>query len=88
MSEPRVVGALPGAASVTVICEEGCTGGWGAVAFLVWPCQLPILAVVEHLASLCARVRLPLPSLGVGVGPGHIHILVRSFTAAETGQVV
>lgn len=88
MSEPRVVGALPGAASVTVICEEGCTGGWGAVAFLVWPCQLPILAVVEHLASLCARVRLPLPSLGVGVGPGHIHILARSFTAAETGQVV
>ena len=61
-------------------------GGRGTVALLSRPRQLPILAVVEHLASLCPQVRL-LPPLGVRVRPGRVHIPARSFTAAETGRM-
>lgn len=85
---PGGLGALPGAASVTVVCEEGCAGGRGAVALVLRPRQLPVLAVVENLPSPCPPVQPPPPPLGVRVRPGHIHVPARSFTAAKTGKVL
>lgn len=83
----EVLGALPRTDSVTVVGEKGSAGQRGAVALIVWPLQLPVLAVVEHLASLCPLVWPLPPPLAVGVHPGHVHIPARSFTAAETGKV-
>lgn len=85
--EPRVQWTLPEAALVAAVCEEGHLGRWDAVALLWWPCQLPVLAVVEHLALGPWVWPLP-PPWGVRVCHGHIHIPAWSFTAAETGKVM
>lgn len=80
---------MPGASnSVTIICEEGGAGRRGAVALILGPRQLPVLAVVEHLPSPCPPVWPPPPPLDIRVSPGHVHVPARSFTAAETGKVL
>lgn len=87
VKSPGSRGALPRADLVAVVCEEGHMGGWGAVALLLWPCQLPVLAVVEHLTP-GSPVWPPPPPLGVRVHCSHIRIPARSFTAAKTRKVV
>lgn len=82
---PRAVG-LARAASVAAVCEEGRAGQWGAVVLAAGPGQLPVLAVVEHLASLRPPVRPPPPPLGFRVWPGPLGAPAGSFTAAETGR--
>lgn len=77
----------PWASLVAVVFKEGRSGRWGAVALPTWSGQFPVLAVVEHLASLGAPVRPSLLPLGVSMHPGHVHIPAGSFTAAETENV-
>lgn len=79
---------MPSVSLVAAVCEEGGASRWGAVAFFAWLGDLPVLAVVKHLASLCPLGGPPPPPLGVRVSSGDIHVLARTFTAVKTGRVV
>lgn len=79
----------PPAGRAQAAVKKGRQADTGAVTIFTWSRQLPILAVVENLASLHSLPIRPLLSpLGTRVHPGPVCSLTRSFTAAKIRKVL